>query len=71
MTEVTNLGEPRVLHIVVENVNSMLVENVGRTQGCNHVEEGILVFVDKGRSREGSSLTELGNNYKYHCMVLY
>ena len=54
MTEVTNLGEPRVLHIVVENVNSMLVENVGRTQGCNHVEEGILVFVDKGRSREGS-----------------
>ena len=51
LAEVTDLGEPRVLKAVVEDINPMLVEDVGWAQDCYHVEEGILVFVDQGRSR--------------------
>ena len=54
MAEVTNLGEPRVLNAVVEDINPMLVEDVGWAKECYHVEEGILVLVDQGSSREGS-----------------
>ena len=54
LAEVTDLGEPRVLKAVVEDINPMLVEDVGWAQDCYHVEEGILVLVDQGREREGS-----------------
>ena len=54
LAEVTDLGEPRVLKAVVEDINPMLVEDVGWAQDYYHVEEGILVLVDQGRDREGS-----------------
>ena len=36
------------------NIKSMLIKDVGWTKQSNHVEEGELVLVDKGRCRERS-----------------
>ena len=38
----------------MEDVNPMLIEDVGWAQYSNHVEEGELVLVDQGRCREGT-----------------
>ena len=53
LAEVPDLGEPRVFQAMVEDVNSMLVEDVRWAQHSNHVEEGELVLVDQGRCGEG------------------
>ena len=39
---------------MVEDMQSMLEEDVARTQECYHVEEGVLVLVKQGRGREGA-----------------
>jgi len=39
---------------VVEDVEAMLVEDVGGAKECYHVEEGELVFVDQSWGREGA-----------------
>ena len=68
MAELSNLGKPRVLDAVMENINPVLVEDITRTQECNHVEKGELMLVDHCRGREGAGQemecwgTKLWNN---------
>ena len=45
LAEVSDLGNPGVLDVVVENINSMLEEDVARAQESYHMEEGELVLV--------------------------
>ena len=54
LAEASDLGEPRIFETIVEDINPMLVEDVGWTEQSNHVEEGELVLVDQGRCRERS-----------------
>ena len=54
MAELSYLGKPGVLDAVMENVNTVLVEDITRSQECHHVEEGELVLVDHCRGREGA-----------------
>ena len=54
LTEVSDLGKPGVLDAVVEDVEAMLVEDVGGAKECYHVEEGKLVFVDQSWGGEGA-----------------
>ena len=39
---------------MVEDINSMLEENIGWAQACYHVEEGVLVLMDESMGREGA-----------------
>ena len=39
---------------MMEDVQAMLVEDVGGAKECYHVEEGELVFVDQSWGREGA-----------------
>ena len=48
------MGKPGVLYAVVEDIYSMLEENVGGAQECYHVEECVLVLMDESRGREGA-----------------
>ena len=54
MAELSYLGKPGILDAVMENVNTVLVEDITRSQECHHVEEGELVLVDQCRGREGA-----------------
>ena len=54
LAEAPDLCEPGIFKAIVENINSMLIEDVGWTEQSNHVEEGELVLVDQGRCRERS-----------------
>ena len=46
VAEVSDLGIPGVFDAVVEDIYSMLEEDVARAQECYHVEEeGVLVLV--------------------------
>ena len=63
LAEVSELGKPGVLDAVVEDVQPMLVEDVGGAEECYHMEEGvlhwkltslILVLVDQSWGREGA-----------------
>ena len=54
LAEVPHLGKPRVLDVVVENMYTMLVEDVVRAQDCNHMEEGELVLMEQSRGRDGA-----------------
>ena len=54
LAEVPHLGKPGVLDVVVENMYTMLVEDVVRAQDCNHMEEGELVLMEQSRGREGA-----------------
>ena len=54
MAELSYLGKPGILDAVMENVNTVLVEDITRSQECHHVEEGELVLVDHCRGREGA-----------------
>ena len=54
LAEVSKLGKPGILDTMVEDINTMLVEDVRGSKACYHVEEGILVLVDKCWGRQGS-----------------
>ena len=54
MAEISNLGKPGVLDVVMEYMYPVLIEDVTRSQECHHVEEGELVLVDQCRGREGA-----------------
>ena len=54
LAEVSDLGKPGVLDAVVEDVQPMLVEDVGGAEECYHMEEGVLVLVDQSWGREGA-----------------
>ena len=54
LAEVSDLGKPGVLDAVVEDVQPMLVENVGGAEEGYHMEEGVLVLVDQSWGREGA-----------------
>ena len=54
VAELSNLGKPGVFDAVMENINPVLVEDITRTQECNHVEKGELMLVDHCRGREGA-----------------
>ena len=54
VAEESDLGKPRIPDAMMENMYTVLVENIVWSKERHHVEEGELVLVDQGRGGEGA-----------------